>query len=247
MSIPLRIPSPSVPGHSPDDVQHLRPVADSPADPAILSALLTASTGAGQERAWERFLQVYSELLLRSARAAGAGYDGAMDRYAYVLDQLRADDFRRLRQFRETASARFTTWLVVVARRLCLDHIRRRYGRRGGREGAVTWQSRIVRRRLADLVAEGVEVTDLVDSLVPDPAALLAQDERRRLLASALSGIDPRSLLLLRLRFVQGLTAREIAQLMGYPSPFHVFRSLNAVLARMRRKLLEAGIDGSSG
>jgi len=44
--------------------------------------------------------------------------DGAMDAYAYVLERLRERDCARLRTYADGGPARFTTWLVVVARRL---------------------------------------------------------------------------------------------------------------------------------
>lgn len=52
-----------------------------------------------------------------------------MDRYAHVLDKLQVDDFRRLRTFVADGRGKFTTWLTVVVRRICLDHHRQRYGR----------------------------------------------------------------------------------------------------------------------
>jgi len=69
-----------------------------------------------------------------------------MDRYAFVLDRLRARNFRRLRRFQPRGSARFTTWLVLVSRRLCLDH-----------------------RRLADLMGERGDVAELTDDAVSGP------------------------------------------------------------------------------
>jgi DNA-directed RNA polymerase specialized sigma24 family protein len=49
-----------------------------------------------------------------------------MDGYAYVLEALRSDDYRRLRAYAADGRSKFSTWLVVVARRLCLDlHLRR--------------------------------------------------------------------------------------------------------------------------
>lgn len=50
------------------------------------------------------------------------GHDAAMDRYAYMLAQLRCSDFTPLQCHAADGRSAFTTWLVVVARRLCLDH-----------------------------------------------------------------------------------------------------------------------------
>ena len=245
MSIPLRRPDPGAPSHVPlvvPETPHRPHRGD--AFPEVLSGLLAASGEPERERAWARFLEAYSALLLRSACGIGTMYDEAMDRYAFVLDQLRAGNFKRLRNFQARGSARFTTWLVLVARRICLDYRRHRYGRQVQSQGAANAGARAMRRRLADLVCDQVDVAELTDDQSPGPDAVLATRERRRVIESALAGLDPRARLLLRLRFGKGLTAREIGDLMGYPSQFHVFRHLKAVLAEVRRALIEAGVEG---
>ncbi|HEX2220593.1 MAG TPA: sigma-70 family RNA polymerase sigma factor [Gemmatimonadales bacterium] len=211
----------------------------------MLDALLAASDPEAQRVAWEQFLETYSGLLLRSAFHLGRSYDGGMDRYLFVLDQLRSGNFRRLRQFRATGTARFSTWLVVVARRLCLDHGRRHYGRSRGIPNAANECARALRRRLVDMATEQVEVTDLEDDSGPSPETALETGERVRALDAVLEHLDARSLLLLKLRFGNGLTAREISELLGYPSQFHVYRELRALLDQVRSALLEAGFDGS--
>jgi hypothetical protein len=42
---------------------------------------------------------------------------------------------------------------------------------------------------------------------------------------------------LLRLRFEQDLTAREMATVLGLPSPFHVYRRLDAIFRALRMAL----------
>src|SRR5438309_109170 len=51
--------------------------------------------------------------------------------------------------------------------------------------------------------------------------------------------------LLLKLRFDDDLSAREIAGLVGLPTPFHVYRRLNALLGELRRVLRQRGIHGA--
>src|SRR5262249_41817793 len=97
--------------------------------PAELSQLLAAAEPQGAEGAWGEFVHAHSRLLLHVARSMAKDHDDAMDRFAYLLEQLRRDDCRRLRGFVADGRSKFTTWLVVVARRLCLDYDRRRYGR----------------------------------------------------------------------------------------------------------------------
>ena len=246
MAIPLRSPAPGAPSRrAPLNVPEIPDrVAGTEDRPEALAALLAAADEGEREQAWGRFLEDYSDVRLRSACGSRLGYDDAMDRYAFVLDQLRASNFRRLRRFQPRGSARFTTWLVLVARRLCLDHRRHRYGRRPVSDGSAKAEARAVRRRLADLVGEHVDVADLTDDASAGPEATLAADERRRVVELALTGLEPRVRLLLVLRFGRGLTAREIGDLMGYPSQFHVFRHLRTVLATVRQSMIQAGVEG---
>jgi RNA polymerase sigma factor (sigma-70 family) len=208
-----------------------------------LSRLLDAGDPAAREAAWKAFLETHSRLLLHTARAPGGDYDAAMDAYAYVVEQLRRGDFQRLRAYIPDDRSRFTTWLVVVARRLCLDRLRERYGRpaeagiRGGAE-------RLARRRLVDLLAEELEASSLTAHTVPDnPEAQLRADELSRALAAALGSLEARDRLLLKLRFEDGLAARDISRIMGLATPFHVYRRLNTVLGRLRAALRERGIE----
>ena len=75
--------------------------------------------------------------------------------------------------------------------------------------------------------------------------ARLEREETRTALLAATSELDPDDRLLLVLRFADDRSAREIAEVVGLPSPFHVYRRLNAILARLRVALAEAGIEES--
>jgi len=99
------------------------------ARPAPLSRLLNAEEPSAREACWADFVSAYSRLILHVAREMGGEHDAAMDRYAFVLEQLRRDDCRRLRSYVADGRSEFSTWLVVVAQRLCRDHLRHRYGR----------------------------------------------------------------------------------------------------------------------
>ena len=159
-----------------------------------------------------------------------------MDAYAYVLDQLVRDDFRRLRGYTSQARTKFTTWLVVVARRLCVDRLRERYGR--GRE-------RGVRRRIAELLADELDPAATVDSQTPRPDRGLEARELSNALAAAVSRLDARDRLLLKLRYERELSAREIGQMLRFPTPFHVYRRLNALLDQLKTDLQRRGIEDS--
>lgn len=213
--------------------------------PSELSALLRAQDDASRDRAWERFLEKYSRLLLHTVRSRSSSYDEAMERYVFVLDRLRAAEFDRLRKYTPEVAARFTTWLVVVTGRLCIDHFRRRYGcssQAGMADDEALRQRLEARRRLVDLVCEKVEVSSLGDSAQGGPEFELRQAELEEALVAAIESLASRDRLLVRLRFYKGLTAKEVAASMGLPSQFHVYRRLKVVMNELREKLAARGI-----
>lgn len=216
--------------------------ADLPPD---LARLLEARNEAQVDGAWATFLSAYHKLVLYAIRSTERDRDVVMDCYAYVLDQLRRDDFRRLRAFAAKGRAKFTTWLVVVTQRLVLDHRRARYGRERPVANPRVADPFEARRRLADLVASEVDITQVEDSGAANPDRNLSARERRSALQSVFTDLAERDQLLLSLRFQDERSAREIAQIMDYPSPFHVYRRLKAVLEQLRADLESRGIDGA--
>jgi len=169
-----------------------------------------------------------------------------MERYAYVLEKLRENHFRRLRAFETSGRARFSTWLTVTARNLCLDYSRAHYGRaRDVEDGERTAALRRMRRRLADSLSEDVDVDLIADSGAPSVEADMVRAERASHLAALVRDLPPRDRLLLSLRFENDLSAREIKDVLHLATSFHVYRRLNAVLARLRELLQRRGIDGS--
>jgi RNA polymerase sigma factor (sigma-70 family) len=209
--------------------------------PPELARLFMASDPPTHDAAWAAFVTIHSRLLLHTARSLNHDYDAAMDGYAYVLEALRSDDYRRLRAYAADGRGKFSTWLVVVARRLCLDFHRKRYGR--AREiGPDGRELRAARRRLVDLVGEEIDPADLSPAGT-DPATELQARDRASALEAILGALPARDRLLLTLRFEEDLSAREIAQLMGFTTPFHVYRRLNALLAELRQALRRRGID----
>ena len=125
----------------------------------ILRRLLDANDPSLREAAWTDFVGAYSNLILHVARSVCADPDRAMDHYAYILDQLSSDDYRRLRRYVADGRSEFTTWLVIVAQRLCRDHDRQRYGRvRIHGNVAASEDQQAIRRRLVDLIGAEVDL-----------------------------------------------------------------------------------------
>ena len=220
-----------------------QPAASNPDLSALISTTSPGSpVDSARENAWARFVTTYTPLLLRIARAVTHDHDSAMDAYAFVLGQLREDDCRRLLSYKTTVGCSYQTWLAVVARRLCLDHIRIRYGR-ARTDDPRAKEAQRERRRLADLVAVAVEPE--LATTNPDPSATLEQAEILDALEATLGELAPRDKLLLRYRFDDDLSAREIARLMRFPSVFHVYRRVNALLASCKSALHMKGFRGS--
>lgn len=199
---------------------------------------MASSDHAERERAWDRFVTTFTPRLMQVARAVARDHDASMDAYAYTLGQLREDGFRRLRAYQATDGCSFKTWLTVVTRRLCLDYHRHKYGRPRTEEPQALEEQRM-RRRLADLVAAAVEPE--LAATYPDPAAVLERAEILEALDAVLGQLAPRDQLLLRYRFDDDLSAREIARLMDFSTVFHVYRRLNALLAKCRIAFQERG------
>lgn len=214
--------------------------------PTELRALLEARDDGACEEAWAALLESHTDLLLRAAEAFGGGHDSTMDRYRYVLEGLRRDGFRRLRSYRSRSRSSFEGWLIVVSRRLCLDFERSRYGR-GGRaaDAETSTLQRASRRKLVDLVGVKLDTSLLPGNARENPERRLREAELREALDRALGDIAPRDRLLLSLRFEDEAPVREIAEVMGFPTVFHVYRRLNRALDGLRMTLREEGFDGA--
>ena len=211
--------------------------------PGALSSLLDARDPRSQGDAWAAFLSAYSAHIMRVASFLGGDEDAVMDRYAFALDQLRRDDCKRLRQYIADGRGEFTTWLVLVVRRLCLDEYRQRYGRKQSQASDASEQHAL-RRRLADLTGVAPELAE-VAAPGHDADAGIRALELSAALEAAIARLDVSDRLLIRLRFQDGLTVPTIARLIRAASPGHVYRRLDHVLASLREILRGSGVEDS--
>jgi len=206
-----------------------------------LPHLLDQVEPSARDEAWTEFVQANSKLILYVARSLGGDHDDMMDRYAFVLGQLRRDDFHRLRAYGADGRGKFTTWLVVVSRRLCLDHQREKYGRMRGDDESHENGHRM-RGRLVDLISDDAELTELVDTSGGGPEERLRALQLDGALKSAMAALEPDDRLLLRLRFEDELPAPQIARIMSCRSQFDVYRRLRRVLDTLRTVLIRNGV-----
>jgi RNA polymerase sigma factor (sigma-70 family) len=209
--------------------------------PRELAELLGAPDPETRERAWTAFLEHYHRYLLGTVRFVGKGYDEAMDRYGYVLEELRADDFRRLRAYAADAGSKFSTWLVVVVRRLCHDYERKKYGRVRA-TGRKARERGDVRRRLQNLVAEELRPGRYEDLARSNPEREVRERELHLALAAAMDGFGPEERLLIKLRFEDDLPVTRIAEVLRFNSEFQVYRRLKKITATLKARLERGGI-----
>lgn len=200
--------------------------------PTQLRNLLEAAEGSAREQAWTEFLDSYSRLILFVARQTPGDYDDVMDRYAFVVERLREPGHRRLRTYAADGRGKFTTWLMVVARRLCIDHNRLKHGRSPDPEA----RDPASRSRLLELVLPPEIMERLPDGQAPADEELDRKQILERLDA-AVATLSSSDQLLVALRYRDDRSAREIASLMKLPTPFHVYRRLGRVHASLRQAM----------
>ncbi|MDP9177226.1 MAG: sigma-70 family RNA polymerase sigma factor [Gemmatimonadota bacterium] len=212
-----------------------------------LHRLLESDDPAARDADWAEFLQGYSRLILHVARSGCDDPDQAMDHYTYVVEQLRADDFRRLRRFVADGRSEFSTWLLVVTQRLCSDHHRHIYGRRRNtRDASHSDDDIAARRRLVDLIGTKVDLESLADEHGFDVEQAVRIDQMHGLLGMALASLEPRDRLLIRLRFEDGCSMPEIARSLEMPSRWHAYRRLDEVLTTLRIALKRNGVSSGA-
>jgi RNA polymerase sigma factor (sigma-70 family) len=213
--------------------------------PSELVDLLAARDPVQRDTAWDAFVARYSRLLLLIAREFGGSHDDAMDRYAAILARIREDEFRRLRVWEADRRSALTTWLGVVARRACLDELRRRYGRTGN-GSADGVELRRQRRRLTDMVTEELlPETDSADEhgTVAEAELAVRRADLRERLAQCVSELSAEDQLLLALRFGDDRPASDIARIVGLPTAFHVYRRLGRLASQLRESLRRRGVE----
>ena len=206
---------------------------------------LHGETHDSREDSWTSFLARHNRLLLRVAYAAAPNREDAMDAYAVVLEQLREHNGRRLRAYRADGRSKFTTWLVVVARRICVDYLRQKYGRYELGSPGEDNVDRFRRLALAHLGGGDVDPAVIADDNAAQPDGDLRMQELRARLEEAVRELNADDRLLLKLRYDDDLSASAIARLVRLPTAFHVYRRLNGLLAQLRARLSAHGIESA--
>ncbi|MDD9947010.1 MAG: sigma-70 family RNA polymerase sigma factor [Myxococcales bacterium] len=162
--------------------------AESPAEERPDAALLQRARQ-GDATALDQLLRRYQASLMRySLRMCGGDEEDAKD----VLQESLMSAARHLGGFR--GDAKLSTWLFTIARRFCL-------------------------RKRSRHAPRGVQSVALAESELehpgPAPEQALATRELLNALEEALRNLDPLNREILVLRDVEGLKAREVAEVVG--------------------------------
>ena len=244
---PTEVPFPRKPASARPGVESLPVTPDrGHVHPQELQNLLNADAPAQFEAAWDVFVARHHRLLLPVARRIMPASESAMDAYAHVLERLRRDNCRVLRGYSPDGRSQFTTWLVVVTRRTCVDFYRQKFGRpRGASPTDAVLLERNARHRLATFAGVDDTLTQVPDEQA-GPEHALRDGQLHEALACAMGSLDPEDQLLLKLRFDDDLPAHRIAAVMSFPTQFHVYRRLKVVCAELRRRLMARGVEDSA-
>lgn len=81
--------------------------------------------------AWQTFLESYENLIQRVIHKLVDDYDERMELYCYCLEQLKANNYKKLTGYFENRHGySFEVWIAVVVRNCCMDWFRKEHGRK---------------------------------------------------------------------------------------------------------------------
>ena len=167
---------------------------------------------AGDRAAFDLLVRQYQQDIFRLAYRMTRNPEEAKD----LAQEAFVQAYRSLGSFQQRS--RFLTWLYRVTMNLCINHLKAA-GRRGAAE---------VDGSLAD------DRPDALDSLLAH--------ERNRAVAAAIETLPPQQKATLTLRVHQGLSHREIAEILGCSEGtakanyFHAVRALQRKLQVLRER-----------
>jgi RNA polymerase sigma-70 factor (ECF subfamily) len=167
--------------------------------------LLTAARQ-GDTAALEMLLVRYQPHLFRFGLRMCGNVEDAGD----VAQESLISMARSLRDFRGDSSV--SSWLYTIARRFCIKKRRR---------------SKFAPAREESLEASGADATHYLTDPAPTPEQTASNRELATALARAIDALDPSQREVLVLRDVEGLSAAEVARIVGV--------SVDAVKSRLHR------------
>jgi len=178
----------------------------------VTEARLVAQALAGSQSAFEQIVRRYQRpvisLLIRLTGDAALAEDLAQEGFLRVYHRLHTFDPER----------RFSSWFFQVLRNVTIDYLR---------------VHRIPTASLDELEEDGRRVS-IVDREDASPEKLAGQGELASAMTAALSRLRPEYREVVVLRYQEGLTQPEIAQMLGLPAG-----TVKTYLHRARKELAE--------
>ena len=188
----------------------------------------------GDPAAWDDFVRRFSPLIrqvigatLARFNAADRSQDRVADLFQGVFLALWEDDRRRLRSFQGRNNCSVNTWLRVVVSRLVIDALRR------------------TNPYTVALAEEQPDDDDAPSGVVLADEAPLADDrvqarQALEFIQDELNEMDQRDRLVLKLRFLDGMSGKQVAEMIGI-SRNHVDQISHRVKNRLKDKAAQYG------
>lgn len=187
----------------------------------------------GDAAAWDDFVRRFSPLIrqvigatLARFNASDRSTDRVADLFQGVFLALWEDDRRRLRSFQGRNNCSFNTWLRVVVSRLVIDALRRK----------TPYTVALAEEQADDEDTPGVVLAD------EGPLADERAESRQALdfVGEELSELSHRDRLVVKLRFLDGMTGQQVAEMVGI-SRNHVDQIAHRVKNRLKEKATQCG------
>lgn len=228
------------------------------------------------EIAWEEFLKRYSKLILKVCWKFDKDYDKVMQQYLFTCEKLADNNFSLLKKYNSDFNRdkpKFSTWLAVVARNICIDNYRKKSGRKrypaavenlseedksifelyywkglSLREITETLNLHLPGRietvnqkldRINSLLSRSPGIRDQIHLVPYNDQAIGKEDEMDEnnydeKIAKWVSGLPDIEKIVIRLRFWEGLSAREISEICRITPYNKVYSILNKSLKLLR-------------
>lgn len=160
------------------------------------------------------------EVVYRRYRLRVAGFAGRLTRHPDIIEEVVNDTmvvvWQKAGRFR--GRSKLSTWILGIAYRVTLKRLRQR-SRRARAEAELPYEAQL--------------------SDVEQPEAILSRRERQERIRQALLQLSPKHRAVIELTFFEGLSYREIAEIVGCPHNTVKTRMFHA--RRHLKQVLEAG------
>lgn len=113
------------------DVRRIRGARSSPCESSAkdFASLLKSLKRNPPDKAWARFLQLFSPVLMKAANYHTQSSELAKDCFLFICEKLVERGFEHLDRFDPGRGVGFRSWLAAVANNLALDWHRQQFGR----------------------------------------------------------------------------------------------------------------------